>query len=212
MTRLFAFLAVILVLACQPQVVPSTATSAPEPTKTPIPMPTPTPRRIQLPTQPIPPATLFARLTHQTGQWKAGRTDFPEGLRQSHALTVGTPQIRVTCIFRRLEGPVPRVNVGFAQNLMHRLVQNQGGEWQGVVESRTSVGGSEVSVEWRTWVTRADRLRLRGEDAYTLIREIRNSSAPSFRLELPNDPHLSRDYDVTGLGEAVSEAGLTCFE
>ena len=230
MIRLIVFLAAVLFLACQPQLMMPTATSAPEPTEAPTPnhtttpapepteaptpteTPTPTPRAVQLPTQPIPPVTPFVRLIGQTGQWKTVRFDYPVLSSIGHGLAAGTPQIRVTCIFYRQGSPVPRVNIGFAEELRHRLIQTEEGEWQGVVNSYTSISGRVVSAEWRTWVTRADRLRLRGEDAYALIREIRDSSAPSFRLDLPDDPHLSRDYDVTELGEAISEGGLTCFE
>ena len=211
MIRGVAVVLLAAALACQSQPVPvPTAPPAPEPTEAPA--ATPTPRSIQLPTQqPTPRATPVGRLIHQTGQWKVVRTDYMFGSKVSHALIAGAGQLRVTCIFYWHELPVPRVNIVFAEELQHRLVQNEAGEWQGAVDSRTSIGDRAVSVEWLTWVTRADRLLLRGGDARALVRSILDSSAPAFRLELPDDPHLSRDYDVTGLEAAISEAELTCF-
>ena len=201
MNRLLVFATVALILACQ-----SPAPPIMSPTEIPTPMLTP-----EFPAQPLP-LTLAFRLVLETGQWKVGRTDFPEGSPQSHALTVGSEQVRVTCIHYKHKPPVPRVNIPIAGEVHHKLVQNQDGDWQGEVDAQTTVGGRVVEVEWLTWVTRADRLRLRGRDARVLIRVVRESSAPSFRLEVSNNSFLSRDYDVTGLGAAISEAGLTCFE
>ena len=132
MIRGVAVVLLAAALACQSQPAPMpTATRAPEPTKA----ATATPRSIQLPTRPIPPDTPAGRLIHQTGQWKVVRTDYMFGSKVSHALIAGAGQLRVTCIFYWHELPVPRVNIVFAEELQHRLIQNEAGELQGEVDS-----------------------------------------------------------------------------
>ena len=116
-----------------------------------------------------------------------------------------------TCAFYGHGERVPRVNLYFDRELSHTVMTNQYGESQGRVRTVTSVGEKPVRVEWRTWTSRDDRLRLRQDDAVRLVRAIRNSQATEFRLELADDPDLSANFDVSNLIDAMSANDLSCF-
>ena len=67
-------------------------------------------------------------------------------------------------------------------------------------------------MEWRTWASRVDRIRLRDLDAVRFVQEIDDQGASEFRLELQDDPDLSATYDVSNLLTAIAANEMTCFE
>lgn len=106
---------------------------------------------------------------------------------------------------------IPRINLVFVKDLRYSIVVNQYGELQGAVEATTLVNGVAIPVEWRTWASRTDHIRLREEDAVRLVEELRASDAKEFRLELHDDPELSATYDVTNLLDALAANEMACF-
>ena len=62
-------------------------------------------------------------------------------------------------------------------------------------------------MEWRTWASRVDRIRLRGTDAVGFVQEIDEQEANEFRLALQDDPDLSAAYDVSNLLTAKAVNG-----
>ena len=76
----------------------------------------------------------------------------------------------------------------------------------------SGLDGSSIPVEWRTWASRADRIRLREADAVRLVQEIQNRSAMEFKLVLVDDPELSATYDVSNLVDAIIANDMKCFE
>lgn len=67
-------------------------------------------------------------------------------------------------------------------------------------------------MEWRTWASRVDRIRLRGTDAVGFVQEIDEQEANEFRLALQDDPDLSAAYDVSNLLTALAANDMTCFD
>ena len=67
-------------------------------------------------------------------------------------------------------------------------------------------------VEWRTWASHVDRIRLRGTDAVGFVQEIDEQEANEFRLALQDDPDLSAAYDVNKLLTALAVNDMTCFD
>ena len=106
---------------------------------------------------------------------------------------------------------IPRVNLAFSKGLAYQVVTNQFGEQQGVINAITTVASKEVPVEWRTWTTRVDRIRLRGTDAESLVQSIDELNAEEFVLELKDDPELSATYDVSNLIAALAANKMACF-
>ena len=86
------------------------------------------------------------------------------------------------------------------------------GERQGVVNATTTIAGVATPVEWRTWASRVDRIRLRDLDAVRFVQEIDDQGASEFRLELQDDPDLLATYDVSNLLTAIAANEMTCFE
>ena len=107
---------------------------------------------------------------------------------------------------------VPRVVLFYAKSLPHTtVVTNAAGEIQGIVETTTTIGRSTIPVEWRTWVTRTDRMGLRGEDAVRLLREIQERGATEFRVELEDAPEMSATHDISNLIDALVAYDMACF-
>ena len=67
-------------------------------------------------------------------------------------------------------------------------------------------------MEWRTWASRADRIRLRRGEAIILLREIRDRRATAFMLSLTDNPELSGPFSVTDLVDAMATNRMKCFE
>ena len=107
---------------------------------------------------------------------------------------------------------VPRVNLSFSKDITYQVVTNQLGEHQGAVNAITTVAGTAVPVEWRTWVSRVDRIRLRDADAARLVHFINEWNANEYVLNLKDNPELSATYDVSNLIAAINANQMTCFQ
>ena len=118
---------------------------------------------------------------------------------------------RYTCGIYEDGAEVPRINLAFSKDLSHTVIINQFGELQGAVNTVTTIKDVVVPVEWFTWTVRADRIRLRGEDAVFFVQQLSEQNAGQFRLDLPEDPHLSRTYDTNNLLAAMESNDMTCF-
>ena len=154
---------------------------------------------------------------HQWILWSTAYT--PEATSQSGIF--GSRSVRAnsdvgvhqyTCFVYADGREVPRVNVFYNKELTYALMTNDAGEIQGKVRAVTTVDGIAVPAEWLTWVSRADRIRLRGDDAIRLIKEIRDRNATELRLELADNPELSFAFDVANLIDAMSMSKMACFE
>ena len=183
--------------------VTSQPTSKPRPTLTSLPTP------ILLPTSDAIVPTLLGKV----GDWRLGATDASHlGYRGRTVTNIADGSQQYTCI-NYLDGEViARVNVIFPYELNHEVVRNKQGELQGLVKSITSVADDAVPVEWRTWVSRTDRLRLRSNDAVLLVNEIVDQKAKEFTLELLDNPELSATYSTISLVEALDSNQMTCFQ
>ena len=106
---------------------------------------------------------------------------------------------------------IPRINLAFPKALTYSVVTNQYGEQQGAVNATTSVDGAVIPLEWRTWASRVDRIRLREDHALRLVHEIRERNVTEFELTLHDDQELSKAYDVSNLIDAIVANGMTCF-
>ena len=112
------------------------------------------------------------------------------------------------------DGPtlVPFIVLFYARSVPYASIgTNRAGEIQGVVATTTTVGGSVIPVEWLTWASRTDRMRLRGEDAARLVGEIAARGTTHFRVELEDAPHMSVTYDVRNLIDALVANDMACF-
>ena len=107
---------------------------------------------------------------------------------------------------------VPRVNLYFSKDLTYQVVTNQLGEHQGAVNAITTVADTAVPVEWRTWVSRVDRIRLRDADAARLVHFINEWNTNEYVLDLKDNPELSATYDVSNLIAAINANKMTCFQ
>ncbi len=117
-----------------------------------------------------------------------------------------------TCVLYEDGRRVARVNLAYPGDLAHQVVVDPSGEAQGWLNASTDVSGQSVDVQWRTWTTRADRIRLRGEDAQRFAQAIRDHGAASFTPTLHDDPDLTATWDVGNLLEVMSENEMACFE
>ena len=156
----------------------------------------------------------------QYGQWILSNTNLPrqdtslyylESTRSVSNDFSESKQQRYTCAIYTLGKQIPRVNVRYDRELSYTVVTNQYGELQGKVRTVTTVNGEPVQVEWLTWTSRTDRLRLREDDAIRLVQSIQDGQATEFRLELIDDPELSASLDVTDLVVAMSANDMSCF-
>ena len=116
-----------------------------------------------------------------------------------------------TCGIYEDDKQVPRVNLAFRRDLTYTVVTNEFGERQGAVDAITKVAGVVTPVEWRTWTSRVDRLRLREAEAVRFVQELDEQRADEFSLALQDDPDLSATYDVANLLDAMAANEMTCF-
>ena len=107
---------------------------------------------------------------------------------------------------------VPRINIYYQKELQYTVVTNDAGERQGAIRATTTINGTPVPLEWRTWASRADRIRLRGDEALTLAREIREKRLAAFMVSLADNPELSGTFSVADLVDAMATNGMKCFE
>ena len=158
-------------------------------------------------------------MTHgQHHQWELGTHDVaveqrtPSGHIRSQTVRDETGQ-QYTCITYADGSQVPRVNLAFQKELNYAVIRNQAGEFQGnVVNATTTIGKATVPLDWRTWATRTDKIRLRGADATKLVQMLNEKATDEFRLNLPNNPEMSGTYDVSNLTSAMASNEMTCFE
>ena len=212
-----------------------TLTAIPVPTRTAIPtatvFPTATAAPTAIPTiQPTHPAVgrqvvepttgTLIEITGQHHQWIYGGIDYPAQATAEHGMVStrsvsndagGVRRQQYTCVVYSDGRQTPRVNVYYDRDLSHTVVANYFGELQGEVQAVTSLDGKPVRVDWRTWTSRVDRLRLRGTDAVHLVKAIQGSQATEFKLHLSDDPDLSANFDVSNLIDAMSANALSCF-
>ncbi len=184
----------------------------PRPTNTAQPIPTYTPR---LTPTPRPPTGSIVPTWHgKVGDWLLGRTAYSAYLGYSSQSVINDKDKKqqYTCIKYSPSEITARANLKFPYELNHRLIINAAGERQGAVNSLTTIDGKVVPVEWRTWVSRTDRLRARNESAILLVSEIAAQQATEFTLELPDNPELSATYSVKDFIEALDANQMTCFE
>ena len=158
----------------------------------------------------------FVERKGQRGQWsfaslKANPQQKAHGIVGTQYATDQMGQ-RYTCVFYEDGRSVSRVNLIYPRDLAHQVVVNPSGEAQGWFNASTDVSGQSVDVQWRTWTTRADRIRLRGEDAQRFAQAIRDHGAASFTLTLHEDPDLTATWNVGNLLEAMSGNEMACFE
>ena len=154
--------------------------------------------------------------TGSYGQWQmtvstATAEQTVHGLVGSQAVKDGKGQ-QYTCAIYEDGKQIPRVNLAFREEITYRTIENQFGELQGAVNATTTIGGVDVPVEWRTWASRTDRIRLRAGDATRLVRELSERSVDAFKLDLLDNPELSSTYDVSNLLAAIAANGMNCFE
>ena len=208
--------------------VSSTPTATAPPTWTPVPQPTATPsspsgsksatprptpqRHWPHPTLAIPPG-MSTVITGTSGKWVMG------GARSSSSAIAYSRNVsdragqQYTCIYYHDGTVIPRINLAFPSPLrFHEKAQAVGGATQGAVRTVTTVAGDTLPVDWRTWVSRTDRLRLRGDMAQTLIGEVIRRQASGFKLHLPDNPELSRTYSTAGLAKALETNVMHCFQ
>ena len=164
-------------------------------------------------------ATLAPRLVNTSGshkQWTlatnaaSAQQRARNGLAGFRAATDRKGQ-QYTCAIYEDGSQVPRVNLVFRKDLTYTVVTNQFGERQGAIDAVTTIAGAVSPVEWYTWTSRVDRIRLRGDDAVRFVQEIDEQSADEFGLALQDDPDLSATYDVSNLLAAMVANGMTCF-
>ena len=167
-------------------------------------------------------ATIAPTVAHMEGkyrQWILSSAAYPpEAMSQSGIISSrsvgansGMGVHQYTCFVYADGREVPRVNVFYNKELTYALMTNDAGEIQGKVKTVTTVDGTPVPAEWRTWASRADRIRLRGDDAIRLVRGIRDRNATELRLELADNPELSFAFNVANLVEAMNMFGMSCF-
>ena len=162
------------------------------------------------------PASAHETMSHH--QWELLTTNLTAeqgrhvGYSRTKTVRDGNGQ-QYTCIIYADGSQVPRVNLAFHKELNYTVVRNQYDELQGnIVEATTTIGEVVAPVDWRTWASRTDKIRLRGTDATSLVRMLDEQGAYKFRLDLPNNPELSGTYDVRNLLAAMAANGITCFE
>ena len=184
-------------------------TPTPQPTSKSRPTLTPLPTPILAPTS----GTIVPTLLGKVGDWQLSTADASHlGYRARTVINTADGAQQYTCI-NYLDGEaIARVNVKFTYELNHEVVRNKQGELQGSVKSITRVAGDVVPVEWRTWVSRTDRLRLRSNEAVLLVSEIVDQQAKEFTLELMDNPELSATYSTISLIEALDSNHMTCFQ
>ena len=230
MIRLGVFTLLVLAIACSPitaaphpPLVPSTVTTSTvtPPTVTPTAAPT-----AQQPTRPIagqrvldPVTGTSVELKGQHHQWIYGGVDYPAhtvspgdimSTRSVSNDAGGVRRQQYTCIVYA-DHEVPRINLYFDKEISHIVVRNRYGESQRYVQATTTVGGGVVPVEWSTWASRVDRLRLRQTDAVRLVKAIRDGQVTEFSLDLDADRDLSAHFDVSNLIDAMSANSMSCF-
>ena len=163
--------------------------------------------------------TLVPTLVNQQNkhlQWKlltttATNQQKQDGLAGFRSVNDGKGQQYSCAIY--LDGKkVPRVNLFFSKELAYQTVTNQFGEYQGAINAITTVAGTAVPVEWRTWASRVDRIRLRNDDATRLVHFINEWNVGEYVLELKDNPELSATYDVSNLIAAINTNEMTCFQ
>ena len=163
--------------------------------------------------------TLAPTLVNQENkhlQWKLLTTTAPDqqkrdGFAGLKSVNDGKGQQYSCAIY--LDGTqVPRVNLFFSKDLTYQTVTNQFGEYQGAINAITTVAGTAVPVEWRTWASRVDRIRLRDADAARLVHFINEWNVGEYVLELKDNPELSATYDVSNLIAAINTNEMTCFQ
>lgn len=211
--------------------VPPTSTLAPAPTATPIPptdtpVPTPTVKKDPLVAQvtKIAPthaavvkiAPTLAASKGQHSQWTLFVVA-PTEQQKARFGSAGNKSIRdgrgqqYTCYYYLDGREIPRVNLAFPKNLTYTVVTDQSGISQGLINATTTVDAVTIPLEWRTWTSRVDRIRLRGDDAARLVREMQERNTTEFELTLHDNQELSNTYDVSNLIDAMAINGMTCF-
>lgn len=145
----------------------------------------------------------------QVGNWEIWSG---QNILGDYQQSVGSYPLQLSCIWYENEGPVTRFNIRFDHSLTSTPFKTDEGEVLGQLRTRTVVADQEVPVEWTTWATTDSRIRLRDESALVLVQSIREADANTFRLELLDDPRLSREYHVVGMLEAMSENDMRCFD
>ena len=160
------------------------------------------------------------RLLNKTGthhQWRmltstsTAQQRERNGLAGSQAVNDGKGQ-QYTCAIYEDGVQVPRINLVFSRDLTYTVIVNQFGERQGAISATTTIAGVVAPVEWRTWTSRVDRIRLREANAVRFVQALDDQGASEFRLELQDDPDLSATYDVSNLLTAFVANDMTCFE
>ena len=154
------------------------------------------------------------------GQWILSSAAYPpEAMSQSGIIgsrsvgaNSGMGVHQYTCFVYADGREVPRINVFYNKELTYALMTNDAGEIQGKVKTVTTVDGTPVPAEWRTWASRADRIRLRGDDAIRLVKGIRDRNATELGLELVDNPELSSTFNVADLVDAMNMIGMACFK
>ena len=161
-------------------------------------------------------APTLAYVISRHGQWALGGTSQPAEIRQEFGIagsrSVKNQDQQYTCAFYTNGTEAARANLSMDRPIKHTVHTNKFGELQGLVTATTTINDKLIPVQWTTWTSRTDRLRLRGEGALLLVEAIRHHNATSFNLELHADPDLSRSYNVTDLPEALSANTMDCFE
>ena len=219
----------LLTVACASEPTLPTTVSTPTPTLMPAPMPTltPGPERGQFAIQRTEAAPTLAAvptfaptvvaMKGQHEQWVLAATTPTDqqkvqfDLAGSRTVKDGKGQ-QYTCGYYLDGSQVSRANLAFPIELTYTVVENQHGELQGAVNAVTVVGGVVIPLEWRTWASRVDRIRLRDDHAARLVHEIRGRNAVEFELVLHDNPELSKVYDVSNLVDAIAVNDMTCFE
>ena len=194
---------------------------------TPVPSPTPTSEPVGFSTQ----RTRVAPTIHaavpvvdrddQYLQWTLWSSAYPPDLALQSGI-VGTRSIAVknrremihqyTCIVYADGREVPRTNVFYKKDLNYSLTTNAAGEFQGEIKATTTVDKASVPVQWLTWASDISKMRLRGDDASRLVKEIRDRGATELKLELADNIELSSTFNVADIAEAMRQMGMACFK
>ncbi len=161
-------------------------------------------------------APTIARIDSTYGKWLIGGTVATLEQQQRYGVkssrSVRYERQQYTCGSYMDGSQIARVNLRMDRLLKHTVTTNAAGEHQGLIRAKTEVGDTDIPVQWMTWTTTADHIRIRGNDAVLLVQAIREHGAVEFRVELYDDGDLSRAYDVSDLIGAINANDMDCFE
>lgn len=108
---------------------------------------------------------------------------------------------------------VPRVNLRLKNPVIpDGSALNQDGELVKTKTATVTVGGRTVPVTWALWTTSDIRIRLRNEDAVTLVNSIIDRDAEAIDISMDGNRESSVIRPTAGLAKAIDESGQQCWD